>query len=496
MKLAIAILFSSTLIASAQFPIGLRTTNSSALNFTNRGVTTFDGVLQGVNRPVTNNDTAELIFPGGIHISGSQSNMAFAGDMRFHLNGSPSGWGQSGDQDLYVINWSTNANNSGGGFGIAVMAIHTNTGQAVIYGLPDMEWKHVPTNRITSLQPGNGMLVFNRSTNFHGFSICSPNVGLDSGNYSFLYIDADSEVTGVPLWQSGVYRPQQTGTNAWVWAFKVDPNTGTATFNREVIVTNAVTMRVGPGADTGGGRSPFLSDGSLNISDVIGSGAVGRLAQLQQLTTTNFTALQSSVTFTDGTNVSGDVSFGNATALQIWKHVGGWAIGIAGTWDLKGNFGSFVESSRDFVPALDSTRSLGAPARRWSYVNTVTATNNLTRSPTNVAPFTILAGNTDGIFTNDFVMNQYYTNKNQRAFVFATIGIETSATMGEVSLYLDQNADGTFEQTGILMRGGPVGVTNQLAGAVQPNARFMYTNTSATGVAAGITTGSSQWVLQ
>lgn len=105
------------------------------------------------------------------------------------------------------------------------------------------------------------------------------------------------------------------------------------------------------------------------------------------------------------------------------------------------------------------------------------------------------------ITTNNFVMNQYYTNSAQRSWVAATIGMTNilAGDKSQVNLYLDQDANGTWERTGISVRLQGVALlagASELSAFVQPNARFIFTNfTTGTGTSS-IENNSSQWVRQ
>lgn len=113
-------------------------------------------------------------------------------------------------------------------------------------------------------------------------------------------------------------------------------------------------------------------------------------------------------------------------------------------------------------------------------------------TPTNYANFTI---------TTNYTLNTFYTNSNQRAFVTAAFDCTAAAAgTGVVGLYLDQNADGTFEQTGMQV-GFPIAIASvgrfQASAFLQPGARFVFTNLSA-GIGGGATNvvGSGQLTSQ
>lgn len=113
--------------------------------------------------------------------------------------------------------------------------------------------------------------------------------------------------------------------------------------------------------------------------------------------------------------------------------------------------------------------------------------------PTNTANFSIA--------TNDFVLNQYYTNVNQRAWVTASVSLTNilAADISKVALYVDQAADGTFEQTGTEVHINGVALSSsggQLSFFLQPGARFVFTNLTGGTGAASINAMSSQWVKQ
>lgn len=113
-------------------------------------------------------------------------------------------------------------------------------------------------------------------------------------------------------------------------------------------------------------------------------------------------------------------------------------------------------------------------------------------TPTNYAPFTI---------TTNFPLNTFLTNGNQRSFISASFDCTAAvAGTGLVGLYLDQNADGTFEQTGKQI-GFPIAIASvgrfELSAFLQPGARFVFTNLSS-GAGGGATNvvGSGQLTAQ
>lgn len=113
-------------------------------------------------------------------------------------------------------------------------------------------------------------------------------------------------------------------------------------------------------------------------------------------------------------------------------------------------------------------------------------------TPTNYAPYTI---------TTNFPLNTFITNGNQRAFICQSFDCTAAAAgVGIVGLYVDQNADGTFEQTGLQV-GFPIAIVSvgrfQAGAFLQPGARCMFTNLSS-GIGGGATNvvGSGQLTAQ
>jgi hypothetical protein len=103
--------------------------------------------------------------------------------------------------------------------------------------------------------------------------------------------------------------------------------------------------------------------------------------------------------------------------------------------------------------------------------------------------------------TNDYVLNQYYTNSAQRSWVAAAISLtnQIAGDKSHVALYLDQDADGTWERTGLESRLQGVALasaSHELSAFVQPLARFIFTNFTAGSGAAAIVANSSQWIRQ
>lgn len=114
-------------------------------------------------------------------------------------------------------------------------------------------------------------------------------------------------------------------------------------------------------------------------------------------------------------------------------------------------------------------------------------------APTNTASFTIT--------TNDFVSGQLYTNVAQRASVTATISLTNilSTDFARMSLWVDQDADGSFEMQGRNVSVGGVALvaaTEVLWARLQPGARFSFTNQSGGTAVASVVANSSDWTKE
>lgn len=100
------------------------------------------------------------------------------------------------------------------------------------------------------------------------------------------------------------------------------------------------------------------------------------------------------------------------------------------------------------------------------------------------------------IVTN-LALNTYYTNRYQRGTVGASVWLAPSSTnSAEVALYLDQNFDGTWEQTGIAVTAGAGIISSNrfyIHAELQPGARFILTNLTVGTAVATLPAGASQW---
>ncbi len=94
------------------------------------------------------------------------------------------------------------------------------------------------------------------------------------------------------------------------------------------------------------------------------------------------------------------------------------------------------------------------------------------------------------ITTNDWTLNQYYTNGVLPALVSGHFDVHNG---GLVYLYLDQAGSGTWTQVGkVIGNNANTDVYIQLGAALQPGARFVFTNVG--GLPATSVVGSAQWV--
>lgn len=102
------------------------------------------------------------------------------------------------------------------------------------------------------------------------------------------------------------------------------------------------------------------------------------------------------------------------------------------------------------------------------------------------------------IVTNEFQMNRFYTNINQRATVRQPFAfLSAVATSAVLAIYLDQDGSGAFEQKILETKGAGIAAQDdrEVNWTLQPNARFAISNES--GVASlvtVITNGGMQYV--
>jgi len=115
--------------------------------------------------------------------------------------------------------------------------------------------------------------------------------------------------------------------------------------------------------------------------------------------------------------------------------------------------------------------------------NMVIVTNVVAYIQTNAAPFTI--------DNDDIAINRVYTNGAQRLSLVAAVGLTAGAG---VALYVDQNADGTWDTRIPVVTSAAFSCTNIVSGWIQPGAIYCITNLSSMGSA--IVSRSCQRVWQ
>jgi hypothetical protein len=104
--------------------------------------------------------------------------------------------------------------------------------------------------------------------------------------------------------------------------------------------------------------------------------------------------------------------------------------------------------------------------------------------------------------TNDFALNTYYTNGATMAHISTVVRLTKTGGAGQtanVSLYIDEDGDGSFEWpmagAAFTPEGGGSGyIQQQLSAMIPAGARFVFTNTSFTAGDATIRPRSSRWV--
>ncbi len=160
--------------------------------------------------------------------------------------------------------------------------------------------------------------------------------------------------------------------------------------------------------------------------------------------------------------------------------------------EFRAAFGTNTYTTYGIAMNSGSAFTITAQGKGWSIdtagtLQTASIGGKLTigSSADNVSIYARTNRATFDITTNDFVLNQYYTNSNQRSWVAANLDLPGTA---QASLFLDQDADGTWERTGLTATNSA-----QLSAMLQPSARFLWTNQAGSPV---VRPNSSQWVRQ
>lgn len=128
----------------------------------------------------------------------------------------------------------------------------------------------------------------------------------------------------------------------------------------------------------------------------------------------------------------------------------------------------------------------------------VTATTGVANAPltqfqTNTAGYTRL--------TNDFVVDTFYTNRNQRSSIVFSYSLRSdTGTFAALFLYLDEDADGAWDQQfplSMLPNLDTINFTNTFSFPdLPPLCRFAVSNLSAPPATAGIEAGKSRWTFK
>lgn len=255
-------------------------------------------------------------------------------DTIFELNGSPTGWARTGDSYVIARNWSTNANNSGSSIGVAVMGGADSQGKATNVSNNGATFTHVPYNRISTLMPGNAMLVFNKDTDhLKGFAIAGPNLsGLGSGNYSMQYNDFNNKLFRIPFWVSGAYQPSDAG---WLDTVQVNPLTGA------VGISNGITtLRELRSAGNSNSAISWGLNSAQISADGFGNIQVGLAGNSNNATFTKFKGAATGTAFASGVRFDSDGA-GSGLNYSLETHsIGGVEIGMKGSALIVGSLGS------------------------------------------------------------------------------------------------------------------------------------------------------------
>lgn len=222
-------------------------------------------------------------FPAGIGSIGNPNLPDANSDIAraiWEFNASPNkrfNGGASGDSGLEVRNWNPNSKNSGTSLFIAVMSV-TSSGATTVIDNVGFSFTHVPKNRINTLIPANGMLVFNASAaDNRGLAICGPSLASlgDSGNYSIQYNDFINYKFRVPKAVSGVYEPSDIAYTFTVSGITTDPLIGTfytANGHKYCVITTSLSgtagSRLGTILATSRGGGPGASGNLVKSTDI------------------------------------------------------------------------------------------------------------------------------------------------------------------------------------------------------------------------------------
>lgn len=244
-----------------------------------------------------------------------------------------------------------------------------------------------------------------------------------------------------------------------------------------------------------GGGSAFIGSGEFNVisgeKDVIVGGY------------TNYASATYGFIGSGISNRVGGTSFGALSSLVV----GGASNIVVDASDYSAILGGSRNAvSADFAAILAGEKN-AVTANHGVVVaglaSSVTATNAVAvgSGVTNATASTVALSGFNRV-TTDFALNTYYTNNApfQRAQVsmcFTNTSTITASAL--VGLYIDDNADGTFENTGTVvgsLSGVAVSILSVAVNNVQPGGRFVFTNLSDAGGTVAIRTGSSNWTKE
>lgn len=183
---------------------------------------------------------------------------------------------------------------------------------------------HVPANRTSSLIPGYTMTVLNRNTTHNkGYAICSPGIGLDAGNYSFVQFDMVNKITRFPFFVSGKFQPSDSG---WIDSLTHDPTLG--------IVSHFKNNGTSIAKFNGASYEPSLYVNSLS-SNINGTGTASTTIGSHAVTgvgTLFLTEVQIGSLFVVGGNTYTVSAVASNTALTIIENAGASVSGQSFTY--------------------------------------------------------------------------------------------------------------------------------------------------------------------
>lgn len=320
----------------------------------------------------------------------SQSSTNNNGSTLEIFNGNPTLWNTPGDAYRQEANASTNANSSGGGYGIARIGVVG--GNPAIIDRVAVGMVLTYTNVIPQILPGWVNMVVNNGV--LGWAFCKPGFTTgsmsDAGNYSLLVLDWTNGLVRIPYLQAGAYDPR---TNKWRDVFTANPLNGNITIgnsNGSVFLTNfsisaaAMTMAAGTGSPANVfaiGNDSLLVDRSGNVT--AGSGGLGNTgifrAARHIATAYNSDQYLNGLGYGMGSDASGDINFNSTDGQAVY--IGGGTLASIGsqgqrtTWGTDGITNTLpVFSNMGFGGSRSNKLALAAitfPATTVPWTNTL-----------------------------------------------------------------------------------------------------------------------------